>query len=174
MRWRTLFPAACLGLAAAALAACGGDAEEPAISTVAPSDGSVDVGESTTTSSTEPATPTTLDQSPFCVAIRGLDDLGTEVDDPTPEQVLSDAEAFLDLLAEAQVNAPEDAPPALEALIDDWRAITEAIGRAAGDVDAAYAALAQEQPDLYARLGDPDAHREAFEFFATRCGAAIS
>src|SRR5690606_15573912 len=105
MRSRSPLLAVLTGVATIVLVACGGDAEEPAASTAPPTDGVVDVADPGS-STTAPATPTTLDQSPFCVAVRALDALGSDADEPTPEQVLEQTEAFLDVLAEAQVNAP--------------------------------------------------------------------
>ena len=53
---------------------------------------------------------------------------------------------------------PDGAPADVESLFDDYRAIAVAIGGAGGDIDAAYAALQEDQPELVARLFNATAH----------------
>jgi hypothetical protein len=168
-------PLALLAVVAVALAACGGtggDGGEAAPTTV-------------TTSVTSSSTPSPTGglpgdggsapgpgaAGPFCSSIAGIQGLGAdEAAGATPEQVLAQNEAMLDLLDEASANVPEGAPADVESLFDDYRTIAVAIGSAGGNVEAAYAAIEQDEPDLAARLFNPTAHLPAFEFFANHCG----
>jgi hypothetical protein len=115
-----------------------------------------------------------LDQSPFCVTIRSLEAMGTEPDagDATPEAVLAQNEEIITLLDEATASAPDDAPADVQALFDDYQVLSDAITAAAGDTEAAFATLSTDQPELMARLAAADVHKEAFTFFAERCGTA--
>ena len=119
-------------------------------------------------------TGTTLDPSPFCVTVRELEELGSEPaeGDGTPEEVLEQNAAIVELLEAAKGTAPADAPPDVHALFDDYLLLSAAITTSGGDTDAAFAALQAEQPDLMSRLGAPDAHGEAFRWFSERCGTA--
>ncbi len=132
-----------------------------------------DAGGSTSTTAPTVASPTTAlvtgDGSPFCDAMLGVGQIGR---DPVaaPDQVLADNQVLAALLDEVQVNTPEDAPPDLDALIDDYRAASEAIVAAGGDVEAAFAALQRDAPDVVARLGSSTSHVEAYDFLVARCG----
>jgi hypothetical protein len=119
-------------------------------------------------------TGTTLDQSPFCVTVRELEELGSEPaeGDGSPEEVLEQNADIVDLLESAKGTAPADAPPDVHALFDDYLVLSAAITASGGDTDAAFAALQAEQPDLMSRLSEPDAHGEAFRWFSERCGTA--
>jgi hypothetical protein len=90
--------------------------------------------------------------------------------DATAEEVLAENERLIDLLGEAQVNTPEDAPPDFDSLLDDYRLATQAITDAEGDVDAAFAALERDAPEVVGRLGSSTSHAEAYEFLVDRCG----
>jgi len=152
----------CLGV----VGACGGN----------DTGGAIDTPESNTTggSASADGTTTTLDKSPFCVAIRELESLGNAP--PTGERtqalVLEQNEQLAGLIEDATNNAPQDAPADVASLLDDYRVVSEAIVAAAGDTEAAMAKLRAEQPELSDRLSQPSAHREAFEFFAELCGTA--
>jgi hypothetical protein len=126
------------------------------------------------TNDTTADTEVVLDQSPFCVAIRSLEAMGTEPDagDGTPAAVLTQNEQLVALLDEATASAPADAPGDVQAFLDDYQVLSDAITVAAGDTEAAFATLSTDQPELMARLGAADAHKEAFTFFAERCGTA--
>lgn len=138
-------------------------------------DGAVKDPQGTTTESLpntdDPEVTTTLNKSPFCVAIRALEGLGTEAtpDDPSPARVLEQNTELAQLIEDAANNSPADAPSDVVDMLSDYRAFTQAVAQAAGDVAAALAALDQATPGFMDRLND---HREAFEFFATRCGTA--
>jgi hypothetical protein len=119
-------------------------------------------------------TEVVLDQSPFCRTIRALEAMGKEpaAADGTPESVLAQNEEIVVLLDEATASAPEDAPADVQALLDDYQALSDAVTAAGGDTDTAFATLTTEQPELMARLTAADVHKEAFTFFADRCGTA--
>jgi len=158
-------------LAAASLGACGGGGDDAtAETTVAPT-------ASSTTTSDDGGLPGdegpvgTVNPSPFCTTIQSLQGLGAGgATNGAPEQVLAQNEAMLDLLDEAAASVPEGAPADVESLFDDYRAIAVAIGGAGGDIDAAYAAIQANQPDLAGRLFNETAHLPAFEYFANHCG----
>ncbi len=122
-----------------------------------------------TTSSTKP-----LDDSPFCRSIRALEALSAEEDTSggTPEEVLAQTEEVLGLVEDATASAPADAPTEVQLLFDDYQVLSAAIVTAKGDLDAAFGTLAVDEPELMARLGQPDAHRAALAFFSERCGTA--
>lgn len=157
------FVAASLLLVSAlvALGGCGGD-DGGGADAAGASDGGAD--------DTEPA----LDQSPFCVTIRSLEDMGNEPDsgDGTPEEVLAQNDEIIRLLEDATATAPDDAPADVQSLFDDYMVLSQAITTSGGDTDAAFAALQADEPELMARLAQPDAHTEAFTFFSERCGTA--
>lgn len=92
--------------------------------------------------------------------------------DATPEEILADNQRLAGLLDEAQTNTPEDAPADFDALLDDYRATSEAIRDADGDVDAAFAALAEDAPDVIQRLSSSKSHPGAYDFLVDRCGIA--
>jgi hypothetical protein len=123
---------------------------------------------------TSEAPSTSLDTGPFCTNVRALEGLGEDQGDAaTPDVVLAQAEETIGVLDEITATVPTDAPPDVEVLLDDFRAIVEAIVAAGGDSDAAYASLQADQPELWARLSDPAAHDGAFAFFAARCGTPL-
>lgn len=158
-------------LAGAGLGACGGGADDATAET---------------TLSSDPSAPTTapggglpgdgdpvgpVQPGPFCTSIQALQGLGDGgATTGAPEQVLAQNEAMLDLLDEAAASVPAGAPADVESLFDDYRAIAVAIGGAGGDIDAAYAALQEQQPEVAARLYNESAHLVAFEYFANNCG----
>lgn len=148
--------------AMAPLAACGGGDD------ASKGDGSTD-DEAATVTTEDPR-----DQSPFCVAIRALEAMGS--DDAavagTPAEVLAQNAQLTELIDEADANAPADAPADVQSLIDDYAAFADAIDAAAGDRDAAIATLTTDDPELLARFAQADAHGEAFTFFAQRCATA--
>jgi hypothetical protein len=112
-----------------------------------------------------------LDTGPFCTSIKGIQDLGAGgAETGAPDQVIAQNEAMLDLLDEATATVPEGAPADVESLFDDYQQIARAIGAAAGDIDAAYAAIERDQPEVAARLFNPTAHLPAFDYFANHCG----
>lgn len=116
------------------------------------------------------STPTFVgDGSAFCDAMLGVGQIGG-AEGATPAEVLAENARLVGLLDEAQANTPADAPPDFDELLDDYRAATEAIGEAGGDVDAAFAALQQTSPELVARLGSSTSHADAFAFLVERCG----
>ena len=168
---RALRAGAALGLVTAlVLGGCSGGGDEPESATT-------ETTEATSTSdTTQPSTTTTVDRTPFCENLRALEALGgTESGaDATPAAVMAQTEQMLDLLDEIQATVPAGAPPAVDGVIDDLRAIAEAIGAAAGDVDAAYAEIESSNPELWTRLQDPSTHRAGFDFFAARCGTAFA
>jgi hypothetical protein len=118
-----------------------------------------------------------LDQSTFCVTIRQLEAMGRAPDggDGSPEAALAQTAEMRALLDEAAATAPDDAPPDVQALLDDYGLLTAAIEGAGGDTAAAFEALSTGEPELMARLTLPAAgHADAFSFFADRCGIAAS
>jgi hypothetical protein len=118
---------------------------------------------------TVPEGPRPGEGSTFCTSmlrIGGLDP-GAEAD---PAAVVALAQELLDLLGEAQATTPEDAPPAIDHLIDDFRAVALAVGTNGGDVEAAYATLQVEDPEAFARFTESGARDEAYEFLAVHCG----
>ena len=156
--------AALLGLVALVAAGCGDD------------DGG-DGGEASPEDGAAPSddeTGTTLDQSPFCVTVRDLEALGSEPadGDGSPEEVLEQNDEIVDLIEAARSSAPDDVPPDVHALFEDYLLLSAAITTAEGDTEAAFSALQAEQPDLMTRLSAPDAHGEAFRWFSERCGTA--
>lgn len=159
-----------LALLSVVTGGCGndGDGGDAATTTTVRSTG----GSSSSTSTTS----TTLDRSAFCENLRALEGLGGAEGqrDGDPAEVVAQAEQMLDLLDEIQTNVPDDAPAVVASVIDDLRAIADAVGAAAGDVDAAYAAIQSNDPALWSRLQDPSTHRAAFDFFAARCGTAFA
>jgi hypothetical protein len=62
------------------------------------------------------------------------------------------------------------APADVESLFDDYQMVADAIRLAGGDIDAAYAALQEREPQVAARLFNATAHLPAFEYFANHCG----
>jgi hypothetical protein len=116
-----------------------------------------------------------LDQSTFCVTIRQLEAMGSAPagGDSSPEAALAQNAEVRALLDEAAATAPDDAPPDVQALLDDYGILTTAIDGAGGDTTAAFEALSAAEPELMARLGQPAAgHADAFTYFADRCGTA--
>ena len=159
-------------LAGVSLGACGGGGGDDAAAET-----TIDPTEASTTTSVEVGFPGeggpvgTINPSPFCTTIQSLQGLGAGgATTGAPEQVLAQNEAMLDLLDEAAASVPEGAPADVESLFDDYRAIAVAIGGAGGNIDAAYAAIQEDQPELAARLFNATAHLPAFEFFARHCG----
>jgi hypothetical protein len=161
-------------LAVAGLGACGGGGGDDATAetTLGPD-------ETTTTTTTAPAGGLpgdegpvgTIAEGPFCASIASLQGLGAGgATTAAPEQVLAQNEAMLDLLDEAAATVPDGAPADVESLFDDYRAIAVAIGGAGGDVDAAYAAIQRDDPELAGRLFNETSHLPAFEYFANHCG----
>ena len=122
-----------------------------------------------TTASTAPTPTLTGDGSAFCTAMLALGQ-GTGAEGSTPAEVLAANQELVAQLGEAQANTPEDAPPDLDALLDDYRIASEAIAAANGDVEAAFEALGAEHPDVVARLGSSSSHEEAYSFLVERCG----
>lgn len=122
---------------------------------------------SVTTSTTAP-----LDRSPFCVAIRALDALGTETSSGagTSTDVLDANARLARLIEQVAASAPNGAPADLRSLITDYRTLTRAIAEARGDTTAAFASLEASSNDVVTRLRDPSAHRESFAYFAAHCG----
>jgi len=123
-----------------------------------------------TTASTAPTPTLTGDGSAFCTAMLALG-RGTGAEGSTPAEVLTANQELVAHLDEAQANTPEDSPPDLDALLDDYRVAAEAIAAANGDVEAAFEALSAEHPDVVARLGSESSHEEAYAFLATRCAS---
>jgi hypothetical protein len=122
-----------------------------------------------TTESTAPTPTFKGDGSPFCNSMLRLGQVpGAE--GATREQVLAANEQLVANLDEAQANTPADAPPDLDALIDDYRMAADAIFDAGGDVRAAFAALQQAQPEVVARLRSASSHQAAYAFLVDRCG----
>jgi hypothetical protein len=109
------------------------------------------------------------DGSTFCNAMLGVGHVGGDPD-ATAEEVLAANDTLMGFLDEAQATAPGDAPADFEALLDDYRAATEAIAEAQGDVDAAFAALERRSPELVQRLGSATSHQAAYDFLVDRCG----
>ena len=91
----------------------------------------------------------------------------------TPAEVVAANQELVAQLDEAQANTPEDAPPDLDALLDDYRAASAAIAAAKGDLTAAFEALGNEHPDVVARLGSSSSHEEAYSFLVDRCGINV-
>ena len=168
---------AAIALAAAvALGACGGD-DTPAASAEGDD---LATGDTTTTSGAAglpgegDGSPSSVDQGPFCSSVLGIQNLGAGgAETGAPEEVLAQNEAMLDLLDEATANVPAGAPADVESLFDDYKRIAEVIGEAAGDIEAAYAAIEQHEPELAARLFNATAHLPAFEYFANHCGISF-
>jgi hypothetical protein len=122
------------------------------------------------TASTAPTTPTfSGDGSAFCTAMLAVGTVETAAG-ATPAEVVAANQELVAQLDEAQANTPEDAPPELDALLDDYRVASEAIFAAEGDVEVAFAALGAEHPDVVSRLGSESSHEEAYAFLAERCG----
>lgn len=161
MRHRFVLALALIGTAA--LAACGAAGDD-----ASKGGGSTDDQAATVT------TEDPLDQSPFCVAIRALEALGSDkvAVAGTPAEVLDQNSQLAELIDEAAANAPADAPADVQSLVDDYGAFSDAVAAAAGDRDAAIATLTTDEPELLARFAQADAHGEAFTFFAERCGTA--
>jgi hypothetical protein len=170
VRHRTLVLAA----AALVLAACGGggdDGADAAPTTAAPATSTTTTSEGTGLPGAGEGPPGTIAAGPFCDSIAGIQSLGAgDAAGGTPEQVLAQNEAMLDLLDEASANVPAGAPADVESLFDDYRTISVAIGSAGGDVESAYAAIQRDDPELATRLFTETAHLPAFEFFANHCG----
>lgn len=154
--------------AALATAACSGDDDATPTTSPATTTSTVPSPSTSTTSTTS----STGDGSPFCAAMLGIGQIGGDAES-APEQVLADNQALAALLDEAQANTPEDSPPDLDALIDDYRAASQAIVDAGGDVEAAFAALQLEAPDVVARLGSSTSHEDAYAFLVDRCGVSV-
>lgn len=149
-----------LFVALAALSACSGSDDATSTTTSSP----------TTSVDPDATTPTFVgDGSAFCDAMLGVGQIGNSAD-AAPAEVLADNEQLLALLDEAQANTPADAPADLDALLDDYRAASQAIAAAGGDVDAAFAALEEESPDVFARLSSSTSHEAGFTFLIERCG----
>ena len=123
----------------------------------------------TTTESTAPTPTLTGDGSAFCNAMLALGKVAG-ASGATPAEVLAANQKLADNLGEAQANTPSDAPPDLDALLDDYRVASEAIATAKGDVDAAFKALGVEHPEVVSRLGSSSSHEAAYTFLADRCG----
>ncbi len=139
---------------ALAVTACSDDGGETGSTTVPP----------------DASTPTFVgDGSAFCNAMLGVGQVQRTAD-ATPEQVLAENERLLGFLAEAQTNTPEDAPPDFDALLDDYQVAARAIATAGGDIEAAFAALDEQAPEVVGRLGSSTSHAEAYEFLVDRCG----
>jgi hypothetical protein len=149
LRWGAVL----LVLAAAACSDDDGDAAPP----------------TSTTASTAPTPTFTGDGSAFCTAMLALGQVAG-ADGATPADVVAANQQLVAQLDEAQANTPEDAPPDLGSLLDDYRIASEAIGAAKGDVEAAFEALGVEHPDVVARLGSSSSHEEAYSFLVERCG----
>lgn len=161
---RTLSCAFLVGAGALVGAACSGGGDDGAGPTSSSTVDRTDAG---------PSTTTTIEEGPFCDSVRALAALdSTSPADGSPQEVLAQNEQMLDLIDEAAAAAPTDAPPDVQALFDDFHAIGEAIATAGGDVEQAYATLAEADPELTDRLTDPGAHMDAVGFFAVRCGVA--
>ena len=144
------------GLAAAVIA-CSDSSEEPPVTGAVTTDPTA-------------STPTFVgDGSAFCDAMLGVGTIEPAAD-ATPADVLAENERLLELLGEAQVNTPEDAPPDFDALLDDYRAAAEAIADANGNVEAAFVTLSEEAPEVVARLGSSTSHAAAYDFLVARCG----
>jgi hypothetical protein len=154
--------------AAAAVGACGGGGAdgEVAPTTTTAAGPEVTSGDASTT------TQATVG-GPFCTSVQAIRDLGGDAAAATPADVLAQNEQLLDLLDEASASVPDGAPADVEGLFDDYRTIAQAIGAAAGDVDAAYASIQASDPALAARLFNPTAHLPAFEFFEGACGVSL-
>lgn len=117
-------------------------------------------------------TATTLDDSPFCKAIRSLGELSSAPaeGDGSAEEVMRQSEALVTLVDDAAATAPDDAPDEVLVLFDDYRALGDAIAAASGDTTAAFEALGAASPAVADRLSRADAYERAFTFFTTRCG----
>lgn len=121
------------------------------------------------TESTAPTPTFTGDGSAFCDAMLGVGQIGRDAE-ASPDEVLADNDKLVAFLDEAQANTPTDAPPDFDALLDDYRAATQAIAAAGGDVEAAFAALERESPKVVDRLGSSTSHAEGYDFLVERCG----
>jgi hypothetical protein len=133
-------------------------------------DGGAEADRPTTTSSTP--TPTFVgDGSAFCDAMLAVGQVERSAD-ATAAEVLVENEELQAHLDEAQANTPPDAPPDFDALLDDYRAATQAIAAAEGDIDAAFAALERDAPDVVERLGSSTSHAAGYQFLVDRCGIA--
>jgi ABC-type transporter Mla subunit MlaD len=131
-------------------------------------DGGREAG-STTTESIAP-TPTFVgDGSAFCDAMLAVGQVERSTDD-SPAEVRAENEELARHLDEAQANTPPDAPPDLDALLDDYRTASEAIADADGDIDAAFEALERDAPAVVERLGSSTSHEEGYDFLVGRCG----
>lgn len=154
-------------MAGAAGCSDGGDGDAvPSTSTaVAPEA----TGPPRTTLLTVPDGPRPGAGSTFCTSMLRLGQLnpGPEA---APDEVLALTEQLLDLLGEAQANTPEDAPPAIDVLLDDFRVVATALFDAGGDVEAAYAALESTDPEAFARFSTEGARDEAYAFLTVHCG----
>ncbi|MEQ1786414.1 MAG: hypothetical protein ABL966_05130, partial [Acidimicrobiales bacterium] len=129
-----------------------------------------DDARTTTTVDPDATTPSFVgDGSAFCDAMLGVGQIGSSAD-AAPAEVLADNEELLALLDDAQANTPTDAPPDFDALLDDYRAASQAIAVAGGDVEAAFATLEQESPEVFARLSSSTSHEAGFTFLVERCG----
>jgi hypothetical protein len=160
LRRRSALVVAALSLAT--LGGCGGGGG-------ASGDGQAATGGQRVTTTTAPR-----DKSPFCVAIRKLEALGSDQAPAagTPAEVLAQNAKLAALIDQAAASTPSDAPADVQALIADYRVLSKAIDAAGGDTAAAFSALGTSDPALTARLGQADAHRASFVFFAERCGTA--
>ena len=143
----------------------------------APSSTSLPVGTSETTAPvptvlTVPDGPRPGAGGTFCTSMLRLGSLSAGPD-AAPADVLALNEELLDLLGEAQATTPEESPLAIDVLIDDFRAVALALADSGGDVDAAYAALAIDDPDTFARFSESGARDEAYEFLAVHCGTDV-
>jgi hypothetical protein len=123
---------------------------------------------SSSTSEEAPAPTFTGDGSPFCDSMLALGQLPS-AEGATPEGVLEATKQLAAHLDEAQASTPSDAPPDLDALIDDYRMATNAILAAGGDVRVAFADLQREHPEVVARLRSPSSHQAAYDFLVERC-----
>jgi len=130
--------------------------------------GSVDGGDTT-------VAPAPIFDTPFCEAARGLDALGREPApaDRSAQEVLAQTERLAGFIEVLAANRPDDAPDAVDALVADYRILSAAIVDAKGDIEAAFAVLDAEEPELTVRLGLPDSYQDAVAFFADRCGTSI-
>jgi hypothetical protein len=123
------------------------------------------------TTSTAP-TPTFVgDGSAFCDAMLAVGQVERSADATTAE-VLAENDALVAHLDEAQANTPPDAPPDFDALLDDYRAATQAIATAEGDIDAAFEALERDAPEVVERLGSSTSHVAGYQYLVDRCGIA--
>ncbi|MGK2949575.1 MAG: hypothetical protein ACSLFP_13445 [Acidimicrobiales bacterium] len=122
-----------------------------------------------TTVLTVPEGPRPGAGSTFCTSMLRVGQLNPGPD-AAPDDVLALTEELLDLLGEAQANTPEGSPPAIDVLLDDFRAVATSLFDAGGDVDAAYAALETSNPEAFARFSTEGARDEAYAFLTVHCG----